>query len=61
MNDVTRALERAAEAITKVEHEDADWPWHPAAARAAVLACAQSLPPTMTVAELAAAIEKERT
>ena len=59
MDDVTRALEKAAQAMdgalpNQFKHLS------PIVARAAVLACVQSLPPAMTVAELAAAIEKER-
>lgn len=56
MDDVQRALERAAESIAE---EDGDTPGTPVDriwARAAVLACLNTLPPTMTVAELAAAL-----
>lgn len=66
MDDVTRALEKAAESMNAYHHTDEDGT-PPVdrimreASRAAVLACVQSLPTTMTVAELAAAIEKERT
>lgn len=61
MDDVTQALDEAA-MQTFVEYVECgnckDWN---KIARAAVLAYAKFLPPAMTVAELAAAIEKERT
>lgn len=63
MDDVTRALEKAAESVAR---DLSNWPdAQPTIvdreiARAAVLACAKSLPPAMTIAELAAAIEKEQ-
>ena len=59
MDNVTRALERAGEQVDAILEMD-DSARGDFIARTAVLACAQSLPPAMTVAELAAAIEKER-